>query len=311
MSQPSLQAVATGLDHALEQGEEVSVSSRLRSFFQLTKPRLNFMVLITTFVGFFLGTVGDMRPIALFHAVFGTALIAGGASTLNMWLEKDRDARMARTAARPIPSGRVSLNEALVFGVSLGLLGTFYLFALVNPLTSALGLLSFITYVFIYTPMKARSTFNTAVGAISGALPPMMGWTAARGTLDIEAVVLFAVLFLWQHPHFFALAWMYKKDYAEGGFQMLPEIDNSGSLTARLMILFSLALVPVSLILTLEGLTGAIYAGGAIILGLLYTWPSLGFLKDPTIPKARKVFKASLIYLPALLALMMIDKQIF
>ena len=301
MAQPSAQVAAAGpLPSA--------IPNRMRAFAQLTKPRLNFMVLTTTFIGYFVAEAGAFDLWRLFHTMVGTALVAGGASALNMYAERHRDARMARTARRPLPSGRVTPLEAVTFGVLLGVVGSAYLFFAVNPLTALLGLLTLLIYVWIYTPMKVTSTFNTAVGAISGALPPVMGWTAVRDTLGIEAAVLFAILFLWQHPHFFALAWMYKADYEKGGYQMLPSQDPDGVLTGNLMVLFSLALIPTSLVLSLTGLEGSLYAIGALLLGLNYVRVSVQFNRKRTGKLAKKVFAASLIYLPALMALMMLDK---
>jgi len=303
MSQSQAAATSAELD------AEAPVSSRLRDYFQLTKPRLNLLVLTTTFVGYFMASGTDFKFLSLVQAMLGTAMIAGGASALNMYVERERDALMDRTASRPLPQGRVSAAEALALGVTMGAVGTAWLYVAANPLTALLGALTLVVYVLMYTPMKVRSTFNTAVGAIAGALPPVMGWTAVTGTLDVEAGILFAILFLWQHPHFFALAWMYKQDYAEGGYKMLPVIDEDGALSGRLMIMFSLALIPVSLSLTLTGTTGAIYAVGALGLGLYMLAASVRFIKNRTVPQARKVFRASLVYLPALLALLMFDRM--
>lgn len=289
--------------------EEVTVTrGRLGDYFQLTKPRLNLLVLVTTFVGYYVATTDALDVGGLVNALLGTAAVAGGASALNMYVERDRDGLMARTATRPLPQGRLTPTDALVFGVALGAAGTVWLAVTANLLTALLGLISLVVYVGIYTPMKVRSTFNTAVGAISGALPPVMGWTAARGTLDLQAAVLFAILFLWQHPHFFALAWMYQRDYDRGGYRMLPTVDPDGLLSARLMVLFSLALVPVSLVLTLTFNAGRIYALGAVVLGALMVVMSLRFTRDRSVPAARKVFRSSLLYLPVLLLLLMLDR---
>ena len=302
----SSKTAAAGLTPS-ERSDEAPVSRRLGSYFQLTKPRLNLLVLTTTFVGAFVATEGPLDLPRFFHGMMGTAMVAGGSSALNMYLERELDGRMARTAGRPLPAGRLAAWEALAFGLLLSLVGAVWLAVLVNPLTAALGLVSMGVYVLAYTPMKVRSTFNTAVGAISGALPPVMGWTAIRGTLDVEAAVLFAILFLWQHPHFFALAWMYRADYERGGYAMLPRYDRDGALSGRLMVLFSLALIPASLALTLTGLTGLWYAGGALLLSGLNLWKSLSFVKERTTENARAVFRASILYLPALLCLMMLD----
>lgn len=299
---------ARAADPGAELEADLPLRGRMGDYFQLTKPRLNMLVLTTTFVGFFIASGPGMDLLRLLHAMFGTALVAGGASVLNMYVERDLDARMRRTASRPLPQGKVSPAEALALGIAMGAVGSLWLWATTGPLTALLGALSLAVYVGCYTPMKVRSTFNTAVGAISGALPPVMGWTAARGTLDAPAVILFAILFLWQHPHFFALAWMYQRDYAQGGYKMLPTEDPDGTLTGRLMVLFSLALIPVSLTMTLTGGAGVVFAAGGVVLALLMVGASVRFIRERTADNARRVFRASLVYLPALLALLMLDQ---
>ena len=294
--------------------EPVSTSTdttrRLSDYVLLAKPRLNSLVLTTTFIGFYLAVPSGPFPFALlWHTLLGTALTAGGAAALNMYRERESDKLMRRTMLRPLPAGRLHAREALAFGLLCGLAGTVWLAVFAGGLTAALGLASFILYVLAYTPMKARSSFNTAVGALTGALPPMMGWVAVRGELSPEAWALFGILFFWQHPHFFALAWMYRRDYEDAGFRMLPAVDAEGHLAARMMVLFSLGLIPVSLFLALTGCVGGWYVAVALGLGLAYLGVSVLFFLDRSLQKARRVFFASILYLPALMAVMMLDKN--
>jgi len=284
-----------------------TIRARAADYLELTKARLNSLVLMTTFVGFYQASSSSMDYTLLFHALFGTSLIASSALVLNQVLERDNDSRMERTSQRPVPTGRIGVRDAAVFGLTLGLLGALYLALWVNPLTSLLGIASFVTYLFIYTPMKPHSSWNTVVGAISGALPPVMGWTAVRNELGIEAWLLFGILFFWQHPHFFALAWRYREDYARGGFKMVGG-DHNARHVGVLMVVFCLGLIPLSLALTWVHLTGTIYLAGSLLLGLIYLVQCFRFARHQTDREAMKVFLTSLLYLPLLIALMMFDK---
>jgi heme o synthase len=274
----------------------------------LIKARLTTLVLLTTLVGFYIGFVGPMNYVLMFHALLGTGLLASGAAALNQLLERDYDARMRRTANRPLPSGRLQPVTVMLFGGVCAVTGLIYLALLVNMLTSVLGGVSLISYLFIYTPLKRVTWWNTAVGAIPGALPPLMGWSAARGELDGGGWALFAILAFWQLPHFFAIAWIYKDEYAKAGFQMLPNVDPDGSRTAQQAVSHTLGLLPISLCPFLFHLTGPAYLVGAILLGSGYLFCAIRFAKEMSILRARQLFFASIIYLPLLLALMVLDK---
>lgn len=275
---------------------------------ELTKPRITFMVVLTTAVGFILATGGPIPGLLFVHVLLGTALVVSGASTLNQVLERDHDALMRRTAQRPLPSGRIDPDLALLFGVSLGVAGLVYLAAAVNLLTALLGAVALAGYVFVYTPLKRVSSVATIVGAFPGALPPVMGWAAVRNEVGPGAWVLFGVLFLWQLPHFLAIAWMCREDYARAGFPMLSVIEPEGIQTGRQSILWAAALVPVSLLPSLLGLTGLPYFLGALALGLGLLGASLAFGRSLSMASARRLLLASVLYLPAILGVMLLDR---
>lgn len=277
---------------------------RVADLIELTKPRITILVLITTLVGFYMGSTDGLRVMLLLHTIFGTALVAGGASALNQYLERDLDARMQRTRHRPLPDGRLLPNEALVFASIISLLGVSYLSFFVNTLTGALGLATLLAYIFVYTPLKTRTTLCTLVGAFPGAVPPMMGWTAARGEIDMVALSLFAILFLWQMPHFFAIAWIYTEDYMRGGFS----VHGRGLGTGRQIVFFCCALIPISLLPTVLGSTGIAYLIGALILGFVYLGYGVAVALFRSNTHAHRLLLVSVLYLPALLALMMLDK---
>ncbi len=284
--------------------------SRINDFYELTKPRMNFLVVITTMVGYYMGGRDRHDWPLLLSALVGTALTAAGASVLNMYIERDLDKNMPRTRNRPLPAGRVQPVEALAYGVGLGVAGVVMLLFLVNPLTAALGAITLLTYLFVYTPLKRISSLNTVIGAIPGAIPPMMGWTAATGVLSVEAIALFAILFIWQMPHFLAIAILYKDDYAAGGFKMLPnEDDDRLSMTSRQILLYGLALIPVSIVPSVVGLTAGLYFTVAVLLGMGYLSFGISVAASRSRVDAKKLFFASIIYLPLLLAAMMIDRQ--
>jgi protoheme IX farnesyltransferase len=244
----------------------------------------------------------------MIHTILGTALVASGASALNQLLEIKYDAKMRRTQNRPLPSGRMQPQTVLILGTGLSLVGLSYLAMTVNLLTAEIGAFSLISYLFIYTPLKRVTWLNTAIGAIPGALPPLMGWTAARGRLDAQGWALFAILAFWQLPHFLAIAWMYREEYAKAGFQMLPMVDPEGHRTGRQAVSHTLGLLPVSLCPFLFGLAGPIYLGGALLLGIIFIWYAIQFSRYLTNSRARQLFYISILYLPLLLGLMVLDK---
>ena len=275
---------------------------------ELVKARLTSLVLLTTLVGFYMGSRGPVNYALMFHALVGTALVACGAAALNQLIEREHDGRMRRTEGRPLPAGRVQPDTVLIFGGALAAAGLVHLTLAVNPLTGFLGAITLGSYLFVYTPLKRVTTLNTAIGAIPGALPPLMGWTAATGEVTLGGWSLFAVLFFWQLPHFLAIAWMYREDYERGGFRMLPVVDRDGSRTGRQAVSHTLGLLPVSLSPVLLKLAGPVYFFGALLLGLGFLWCSIRFSRDLSRTNARRLFFASILYLPLLLGLMALDK---
>ncbi|MBV9125385.1 MAG: protoheme IX farnesyltransferase [Planctomycetes bacterium] len=282
--------------------------SRAVDYLELTKPRVTLLVLVTVAAGTLLASRGTLNLAALVHTLLGTALVAGGAAALNQFLERHTDALMRRTENRPLPAGRLQPPEVLVFGSLLGLAGVVYLaLALRHPLASLVAGLTFVSYVFLYTPLKRKTALNTLVGAVPGALPPVIGWTAVSGTLDPGVLVLFLILFLWQIPHFLAIAWIYREDYARAGLQMLPVVDGDGGMTGRQMVSYCLALIPASLAPVGLGLAGWWYLGAAMVLGFGFLACVVGFNHQHSLSRARRVVQASLIYLPALMAMLLVD----
>ena len=274
----------------------------------LIKARLTLLVLLTTLVGFYIGWQGPMNYLLMFNALLGTALVASGASALNQLLEREHDAKMRRTASRPLPSGRLQPVTVMLFGGVCSIAGLVYLAFLVNPLTSVLGALSLVSYLFLYTPLKRVTWLNTAVGAVPGALPPLMGWAAARGHLDGGGWALFAILAFWQMPHFFAIAWIYRDEYAKAGFVMLPSVDPDGSRTGYQSVSHTLALLGVGLSPFVLKLAGPIYLAAALLLGLGYLACAINFARKLDMASARRLFFASIIYLPLLLIALVADK---
>jgi protoheme IX farnesyltransferase len=289
----------------------MTTSTKLSDYLALAKPRVTVMVVLTMMFGFYLGARGEMNWALLLHAVLGTALVAAGTSALNQYLERDLDAKMLRTKNRPLPTGRLAPNSALAFGVLISILGLAHLMIFVNLLTALLAGFTLASYIFLYTPLKTRSAISTVVGAVPGALPPVGGWAAGRGELGIEAWVLFAILFIWQLPHFLAIAWIYREDYARGGFPMLPVIDPEGRSVGRQVLTNCLALLPVSLLPTLVGMAGSTYFFGALGLSLLFFISGLGVILHRSNLSAQRLMRASLLYLPILLGLMAFDKTSF
>jgi protoheme IX farnesyltransferase len=280
----------------------------LNDYLILTKVRITVLVLVTTAAGFLLASGPRLDLVLLGWTLLGTGLAASGAAALNQVLERDADSRMQRTAARPIPAGRMTAAHGLWVGLGLALSGVAVLGALVNWLTALLALVTVVLYVGVYTPLKRMTPLNTIVGAIPGAIPPVMGWTAVTGALGLPAWVLFAILFLWQLPHFLAIAWIFRDDYRRGGFPMLPVVDADGRATGRQVALYCAALIPVSLIPTFLGLTGPIYFFGALVLGLGFLAAGLMMALRRRGKEARRVLLASVTYLPLLLVLLVVDR---
>jgi heme o synthase len=278
-------------------------------FAELVKARLTLLVLLTTAVGFYLGSGGVVNYVALFHAVFGTALAAAGAAALNQWWERRLDALMQRTKTRPIPAGRMLPRNALMVGSLLVLAGVSYLTIACNWLSASLAATTILIYIFAYTPLKRVSTANTLVGAIPGALPPMIGWAAARGHLDPGAWSLFAILFFWQMPHFFAIAWMHREDYARAGFQMVSRGDETGTRSASQSVFFCIVLLLVSGIPAFLGVVNSIYVFVELILNGLFIIVAMRFLRTQVVADARMLFLASIIYLPLLLLALVLTKS--
>ncbi|MGE0432258.1 MAG: heme o synthase [Planctomycetota bacterium] len=282
--------------------------SRVRLYLELGKARLNGLVLITTAVGFIMVAGEPFPHWLLVFTLLGTLLTALGSGALNCIIEIDRDREMKRTARRPLPAGLISRREAWVFALVCTIGGITMLALGVNLLTALLGLITVVVYIAIYTPMKTRSTLSTLAGGICGALPPMMGVTAVTNEVTTVAWVLGGILFVWQIPHFLALAWMYRADYEKGGYRMLPLVDPGGHFTARQTILYSIALLPLAFAATLAGATGWVYAVGALILGALMVHRAIRFAGERSARNARRLFLFTLLYLPVLLLLMVLDR---
>jgi heme o synthase len=281
-------------------------------YWALTKPEVNFLILITTFAGFYLASKrgpAGFRTLLVIHTLLGTLLVAGGTGTLNQFIERTFDAQMRRTARRPLASGRIESSHALWFGISLSLVGTVYLALFVNVLASLLALITLLTYLFLYTPLKRRTPLCTLIGAFPGAVPPLIGWAAARGRLDPDAWVLYAMVFLWQFPHFMAIAWMYREDYARAGYLVLPLGERRDRFVIWQSAAVSLALIPLSLIPAITSESGLVYSVGALILGSIFFYYSERFAFHRSNVVARQLLAASIAYLPAAFILMMLDKK--
>jgi protoheme IX farnesyltransferase len=285
-----------------------SASRRVADFYELTKPRIVLMVLVTAFVGYYAGSGNVPDYVQLLQMILGTALAAGGTLTLNQFIERETDARMARTCRRPLPDGRVQPNDALWFGIVLTLAGLGYLAMTVNVLSAVVAASITVSYLWAYTPMKRMSSLCVPVGAVPGALPPVVGWVAARGELSVDAWVLFAIMFLWQIPHTLAIAFLYREDFAKAGIHFLPVIEPDGDSTNRQILVHCAALLVVSLLPTLIGLAGAIYFFTAFLLGVGFLASGIGLVLAPTRAGARRLLFASLLYLPVLLLVMALDR---
>ncbi len=282
--------------------------AQVLDYFELTKPRLVFLVLLSTLVGFVLGSKGPIPLGLLFKMLTGTALVAGGSMALNEWLERKEDAKMARTAKRPLPSARLEPTQALLFGVLTSILGLILLEIEVSSSCALLAALTLASYLFLYTPLKKKTSLCTIVGALPGALPPLIGWSAASNSLSFQGWILFSILFLWQMPHFLAIGWRYRDEYKRAGFHMLSLEDETGERVGRQMVLYTLSLFAVSLLPTIAGMTGYFYFAGAFFLGVGLIGFTVSSLKQMD-QKSRPLFFASIIYLTCLLILMVIDRQ--
>jgi protoheme IX farnesyltransferase len=280
----------------------------IKDYIALTKPRITWLILMSTGVGYFFGARNGWHLLTILHTIIGTGLIASGTAALNQWYEREADAKMRRTQARPLPSGRLNARSALVFAIAISAAGFAELWFGANPLSALLGLFTLLLYLFVYTPLKQRSPHSTTIGAIPGAMPPLIGFAAASGTLTWDAWVLFAILLLWQFPHFYAIAWMYKEDYERAGILMLPVVEPDGKSTARRILLYSIALIPISLMPKYFEMAGNVYLYGAIALGLAFVYYGLRIRWDRTRQQARRVLLASVVYLPILFSLMLFDR---
>ena len=279
----------------------------MKDYIELTKPRVTWLIVMSTAIGYFFGHAGPWSIWALVHTLMGTALIASGTAALNQWYERDADRHMRRTQMRPLPSGRLAPLNAFIFGVVLALAGGLELGIGVDWLASGLGIFTLFMYLFLYTPLKQKTWWSTTVGAFPGAMPPLIGYAAAAGKITLEAFVLGAILFFWQFPHFYAIAWMYREDYSRAGIKMLPVVEPDGESTARQILIYSLALIPISLLPKWMGMTGTVYMVGALALGLLYLYSGVRVTFDRSKVRARKVLLASVLYLPLLYGLMVLD----
>lgn len=281
--------------------------SLVAAYLELAKARLGALVVLTAFVGYVLGSRGDVSLIVMAAAVVGTALSSFGANILNQWWEAEPDKLMRRTRERPLPTGRIDRRLAATWGLLTAGIGLGVLALGTNRLTTLLSLFVILLYILVYTPLKVRTPLNTVVGAVCGAVPPMMGWTAATGRLDAGAWILGGILFAWQIPHFLSLAWLYREDYARGGFRMLPAVDREGRLTGRLAFLYAVALLPITAALSAFGVTGGAYLVTSQVVGLVFVGLGWVFLRARSQQAARRLFLASILYLPVLLGLMIVD----
>jgi protoheme IX farnesyltransferase len=289
----------------------------MRDYIELTKPRITWLILMSTGIGYFFGLPGaanwwaflrSIPLLSLLHTIVGTGLIASGTAALNQWYEREADCKMRRTAHRPLPSGRLLAPRALAFGAALSVAGFLELWLGVNLLSASIGAFTLASYLLIYTPLKQRTWWSTTIGAIPGAMPPVIGYAAAAGTLTPQSAVLFAILFLWQFPHFYSIAWMYKEDYARAGIRMLPVVEPDCRSTARQILLYGLALIPVSLVPGILGMSGRIYVVGALSLGLWFLYSGVRVALERTPIRARGVLVTSVLYLPLIYGLMLLDR---
>ena len=293
----------------IQEVKAIGVREKLAAYLELTKPRIAFMLVLTSAAGFYLGADKGFDVVLFFNSMIGILLLAFGVATLNQVWERKSDALMERTANRPLPTQKISFAEALVFGISLCVVAEIYLAVLVNQLTAILGLVVFAGYVLLYTPLKKYTSASTAIGALPGAMPPLMGWTASTNEITLGAWILFSIIFLWQFPHFLAIAWMYKDQYAKAGIKMLPVLEPDGKITARQIVIFTILLFPVSIAPFFIGLAGPVYLVGASLLGIWFLTASIKTARAKSVEQARKLLLVSVIYLPLLFALMVLNHK--
>lgn len=299
----------SGVDQAVAATLPPKRRSLTRDYLELSKSRIVMMVVITTAAGFIFAP-GPVSPMLMLHALVGTALVAAGTNALNQYVERNYDSQMKRTRMRPLPAGRISPRAALLFSSAISIVGTLYLGLAVNWLTALLGAFTLTSYIFVYTPLKRVSTICTIIGAVPGAIPPAMGWTAATGELTLGAWIVFGILFFWQLPHFMAISWMYREDYARGGYAMLSVRDKDGTAVAREAIYYSLALLAVSVLPSFYGMTGAIYLAGAVVCGVVVLAASIRFFFERSPRNARSLFMLSNIYLLTVMLLLVVNVKI-
>src|ERR1044071_640949 len=292
---------------AVVERTRLSFRERVAAYIELTKPRITFLIVLTAAAGFAMAAIGHVDYYAMFRALIGIGLLSSGIATLNQYAERELDGLMRRTANRPLPAGKLAPWEALAFGSTITVVAESYLLVFVNPLTALLGLAVIAGYLFAYTPLKTRTSLSTLVGAFPGAIPPLIGWTAARGSISLEGWILFAILFLWQFPHFLAIAGMYREDYGRAGILMLPVVEPDGRVTAQQIVIYTLMLLPESVLPTVLGMSGQIYFIGAIVLGLLFLYSSLQAAFSMSRQHARRLLLASVLYLPLLFILMVLN----
>jgi protoheme IX farnesyltransferase len=293
----------------IQEVKAIGVREKLAAYLELTKPRIAFMLVLTSAAGFYLGADKGFDVVLFVNSMIGILLLAFGVATLNQVWERKSDALMERTASRPLPTQKVSFVEALVFGISLCVVAEIYLAFLVNELTAFLGLIVFVGYVLLYTPLKKYTSASTAIGALPGAMPPLMGWTASANEITLGAWILFSIIFLWQFPHFLAIAWIYKEQYAKAGIKMLPVLEPEGKITARQIVIFTILLFPVSIAPFFIGLAGPVYLVGASLLGTWFLMASIKTARAKSVEQARKLLLVSVIYLPLLFALMVFNHR--
>jgi heme o synthase len=278
-------------------------------YWALTKPEVNFLVVASTFAGFYVAGHGALNFTLLANTLIGTLLVASGTATLNQYIERDRDALMRRTAKRPLPAGRIAAHNAFAFGIAISVLGAVQLWIAVNGLASALAVATLASYLLIYTPLKQKNALCTFIGAFPGAVPPLIGWAAVRGSLNYEAVILFAIVFLWQFPHFLAIAWMYREDYRRAGMHMLPAADTDGRFTGFEIVATTAALVATTLAPALMHLEGSFYLVGTVVVGMLFLMEAIRLARHRTSSVARRLLHASVLYLPIIFCLMVFNKN--
>lgn len=293
----------------IEASPAFNIKEKLAAFVELTKPRIAFLLVLTSAAGFYLGSRGTFDVPLFINSLIGISLLAFGVATLNQFMERDLDPLMERTANRPLPAGKVTPAEALIFGLIQCVAAEAYLLFLVNGLTAFLGMIVIVGYVLVYTPLKRKTTVCTAIGAIPGALPPLMGWTAAANEISVAAWALFVMQFLWQFPHFLAIAWMYRDQYRAAGIKMLPAVEPDGRITFRQIVLFTLMLLPISLAQFFFAQAGFIFLAGASLLGVWFMVSSIKAARTKTNEAAKRLLLVSVIYLPLLFLLMVLDKR--